>query len=74
MRALRQIRDDLQAAGIVPIGVAGRNPDFAALAGACGAAAVRVHDPDALNREPRQALLRRGPTLIEAITADFESP
>jgi len=70
--ALGQIRDDMQAAGIAPIGVVGRNPDFTALASASGAAAVRIHDPDALQREVRQALLRPGPTLIEAIAADFK--
>ena len=30
--ALGQIRDDMRAAGIAPIGVVGRNPDFVALA------------------------------------------
>jgi 5-guanidino-2-oxopentanoate decarboxylase len=69
--ALGQIRDDMQAAGIAPIGVVGRNPDLTALASACGAAAVRVHDANALHRELRLALLRAGPTLIEAIAADF---
>ncbi len=37
--ALGQIRDDMHAAGITPIGVVGRNPDFVALADACGAVA-----------------------------------
>ena len=70
--ALGQIRDDMQAAGIAPIGVVGRNPDFTAIASACGAAAVRVRNPNALRRELSHALLRPGPTLIEAIAADFE--
>jgi 5-guanidino-2-oxopentanoate decarboxylase len=30
--ALGQVRDDMQAAGIPPVGVAARNPDFIALA------------------------------------------
>jgi 5-guanidino-2-oxopentanoate decarboxylase len=68
--ALGQIRDDMQAAGIAPIGVVGRNPDFMAFAGACGAAAVRVQDPNALGRELHQALVRPGPTLIEAIAGN----
>ena len=71
--ALGQIRDDMQAAGIAPIGVVGRNPEFTAVASACGAAAVRVHDPNALHRELRQALLRPGPTLIEAIARRFRA-
>src|SRR5208282_6506335 len=42
--ALGQIRDDMVAAGIPQLGVIGRNPDFVALAHACGAEAYRVHD------------------------------
>jgi 5-guanidino-2-oxopentanoate decarboxylase len=69
--ALGQIRDDMQAAGIAPIGVVGRNPDFVALAGACGAAGVRVHDPAQLEQALRAALQRSGPTVLEAAAADF---
>jgi thiamine pyrophosphate-dependent acetolactate synthase large subunit-like protein len=50
----------------------GRNPDFMAFAGACGAAAVRVQDPNALGRELHRALVRPGPTLIEAIAGNFQ--
>ena len=69
--ALGQIRDDMQAAGIAPIGVHGRNPDFVALAAACGAAATRVHSPAQLRDAVRAALGRAGPTLVEAVAADF---
>jgi len=69
--ALGQIRDDMQAAGIVPIGVVGRNPDFVALAGACGASGVRVRADAQLAQEVRAALARSGPTLIEAVAGDF---
>jgi 5-guanidino-2-oxopentanoate decarboxylase len=69
--ALGQIRDDMQAAGIAPIGVHGRNPDFVALAAACGAAAVRVRSPEALTQAVQAALTRSGPTVVEAIAADF---
>jgi 5-guanidino-2-oxopentanoate decarboxylase len=72
--ALGQIRDDMRAAGIAPIGVVGRNPDFVALAAACGAAGARVHSPEELARELRSALARAGPTLIEAVAADFRRP
>jgi 5-guanidino-2-oxopentanoate decarboxylase len=71
--ALGQIRDDMRAAGIAPIGVVGRNPDFVALAGACGAAGARVHNPEELARELRTALARSGPTLLEAVSGDFRS-
>ena len=69
--ALGQIRDDMQAAGIAPIGVVGRNPDFVALAAAYGAAGARVRDPRQLTEAVRSALLRTGPTLIEVVAADF---
>jgi 5-guanidino-2-oxopentanoate decarboxylase len=70
--ALGQIRDDMVAAGIPQLGVIGRNPDFVALAKACGAEAYRVRDPAALTEAIRTALSQAGPTLIEAIAPDFE--
>jgi 5-guanidino-2-oxopentanoate decarboxylase len=69
--ALGQIRDDMQAAGIPPTAVVALNPDFLALARACGAEGVRARDPAALARSIRQAFTRKGPTLIEAVEADF---
>jgi 5-guanidino-2-oxopentanoate decarboxylase len=70
--ALGQIRDDMVAAGIPQLGVIGRNPDFIALAKACGAEAYRVRDPAALTEALRTALSHAGPTLIEVIASDFE--
>jgi 5-guanidino-2-oxopentanoate decarboxylase len=70
--ALGQIRDDMVAAGIPQLGVIGRNPDFVALAKACGAEGYRVRDPAALTEALRTALSHQGPTLIEAIAPDFE--
>ncbi len=70
-QALAQIRDDMLAAGIEPVGVAGRNPDFVGVAAACGAQGVRVHGPDALVQGVREALAARGPTLLEARDTDF---
>jgi thiamine pyrophosphate-dependent acetolactate synthase large subunit-like protein len=69
--ALGQIRDDMGAAGIPPLGVVARNPDFPALARAFGAEGVRVADPAALTEGLRRALRCKGPTLIEAVEADF---
>ena len=71
--ALGQIRDDMRAAGIAPIGVVGRNPDFVALADACGATGVRVHDTRALTQALRAALARPGPTLLEVIASDLRA-
>jgi 5-guanidino-2-oxopentanoate decarboxylase len=69
--ALGQIRDDMRAAGITPIGVVARNPDFVALAQACGAAGGRVRDATALATALRAALSRPGPTLLEVDATDF---
>jgi len=48
-----------------------RNPDFVALASACGAVGVRVHGAAALADALQAALARPGPTLVEAVAADF---
>jgi len=69
--ALGQIRDDMIAAGIPPTDVVARNPDFVALARACGAGAVRADNAAALTLAVRGALAAPGPTLIEAVAADF---
>jgi len=69
--ALAQIRDDMLAAGIEPVGVTGRNPDFVSLAAACGAQGLKVRGPDALVQGVRAALAARGPTLLEARDTDF---
>ncbi len=69
--ALGQIRDDMQAAGIPPVGVVARNPDFLAVARAFGAEGMRARGPAELTDGLRQALAHKGPTLIEAIESDF---
>jgi 5-guanidino-2-oxopentanoate decarboxylase len=69
--ALGQIRDDMIAAGIPPTDVVARNPDFVALARACGAAAVRAGNAAALVEAVQTALAHPGPTLIEAVAEDF---
>jgi 5-guanidino-2-oxopentanoate decarboxylase len=71
--ALGQIRDDMRAAGMTPIGVVARNPDFVALAHACGAAGARVPDVAALTEALHGALNRPGPTLIEVSATDFHA-
>jgi thiamine pyrophosphate-dependent acetolactate synthase large subunit-like protein len=53
--------------------VVGRNPDFVALARACGAAGTRVPDAASLESELASALARRGPTLLEVKASDFRA-
>ncbi len=69
--ALGQIRDDMRAASIAPVGVVGRNPDFVALAHACGAHGQRVRRSTELSAALVAALQRRGPTLIEVNEGEF---
>ncbi len=69
--ALGQIRDDMQAAGIPPVGVVALNPDFIAVARAFGAEGTRATNAAELTEAIRRALARKGPTLIEAVEADF---
>jgi thiamine pyrophosphate-dependent acetolactate synthase large subunit-like protein len=71
--ALGQIRDDMIAAGIPPTGVVGHNPDFPALARAYGAHGERVQGPAELSAAIQSARLRRGPTVLEAVEADFSA-
>jgi 5-guanidino-2-oxopentanoate decarboxylase len=69
--ALGQIRDDMVAAGIGEVGVVAQNPDFQALAKACGANAARARNAGELTNAIARALTASGPTLIEAREADF---
>jgi len=69
--ALGQIRDDMIAADIPPLGVIAQNPDFVALARACGARAERPRDAAALTDAVRTAFDQPGPTLIEIAATDF---
>jgi 5-guanidino-2-oxopentanoate decarboxylase len=69
--ALGQIRDDMVAAGIGEVGVVARNPDFSALAKACGANAALARNPEELTRAIVRALDASGPSLIEAREPDF---
>jgi 5-guanidino-2-oxopentanoate decarboxylase len=69
--ALGQIRDDMIAAGIPATAVVARNPDFVALAKACGASGVRTAGAAALTDALRTALYAAGPTLIEIDAGSF---
>jgi acetolactate synthase I/II/III large subunit len=64
-RGYGEIRDQMKAAGIEPIGVDLRVPDLPRLGEAFGGAGLRVDDPDELAPALRAALERPGPTVIE---------
>jgi thiamine pyrophosphate-dependent acetolactate synthase large subunit-like protein len=59
------------AAGIPATAVVARNPDFVALAKACGASGVRTAGAAALTDALRAALYAAGPTLIEIDAGSF---
>ncbi|WP_342243458.1 5-guanidino-2-oxopentanoate decarboxylase [Pseudomonas sp. OTU5201] len=63
--ALGQIRDDMLALDIEPLGVLPRNPDFAGLARAFGCAVKQPQSLDELERDLRTGFGHPGVTLIE---------
>jgi len=69
--ALGQIRDDMLAADIAPLGVVAQNPDFTLLARACGVRSQRLGDAAALRAAILAAQDAAGPTLIEIVAAKF---
>jgi len=62
---LKQIQDDMKERGIDLVGVTGINPDFIALAQACGCRAARIDSAQGLTDAIRRALDADRPTLIE---------
>ncbi|MCY1535007.1 putative 2-ketoarginine decarboxylase AruI [compost metagenome] len=63
--ALGQIRDDMLALDIEPLGVLPRNPDFAGLARAFGCAVKQPQSLDELEQDLRGGFGHPGVTLIE---------
>lgn len=54
--------------GLTPLGTALNNPDFAAVAAACGLSGIRVERPGDLEPALRQALAAPGPTVLDVAT------
>ncbi len=69
-RGLKQIEDGMIERGIEPVGVDGDNPDFQALALACGCNAVRIDSAQALTEAINGAFAADRPTLIEVNESD----
>ncbi len=63
--ALLQIFDDMQNANIKPIGVTQKNPDFIALAHACGWQAKPVAGLRTLGSDLEKAFVQPGPVLLQ---------
>ncbi len=63
--ALQQIKDDMIAQEIEPVGVLGLNPDFVALAKACHCSAITIDSAEGLSSAVRNAFGNDRPTLIE---------
>ncbi|MCP4188054.1 MAG: 5-guanidino-2-oxopentanoate decarboxylase [Gammaproteobacteria bacterium] len=68
--ALQQIKDDMIAREIEPVGVLGINPDFIALAQSCHCAALAIDSAEGLSEAVKNAFKHDRPTLIEIIETD----
>lgn len=67
-------KNRMEAAGLNTLGSLLDNPDFCAVAEACGASARRVTNAAELEQALREALAAGKPALIEAIVADTPVP
>jgi len=72
-RAFGEIREDMTAKGVAPIGVSPTPPDFAALARAFGCAGAVVEDLDSLGEAIAEGLARTVPTVVD-IRAEAVAP
>lgn len=68
--ALQQIKDDMIARDIEPVGVLGINPDFIALAQSCRCSAVTIDSAETLSVAVKNAFNNDRPTLIEINESD----
>ncbi|MFF9819131.1 pyruvate dehydrogenase [Streptomyces sp. NPDC014006] len=66
--ALSMVELEMLVAGLPPHGTANKNPDFAAVARACGAHGVRVEKPKQLAGALKGAFRHKGPALVDVVT------
>jgi pyruvate dehydrogenase (quinone) len=59
---------EMKASGLLESGTRLRNPDFAAVARACGIHGVRVEDPGDLEAAVTDVLAHDGPALLDVVT------
>ncbi|MEG3626858.1 pyruvate dehydrogenase [Streptomyces poriticola] len=66
--SLGMVELEMLVAGLPSYGTANRNPDFAAVAEACGAFGVRVEKPKQLAGALKAAFRHKGPALVDVVT------
>ena len=71
---LEQIRDDMNAVGIQPVGVTQKNPDFGMLAAACGWEHAIVDRLGALDEALEQLFATPGPGMLEIAAQEMFPP
>jgi len=65
--ALGFIEIEQKSTGFLDFGTDFKNPNFAAVAEACGIRGVRIEDPSEVEGKVREALNHNGPVLIDAV-------
>lgn len=63
---------EMKAAGLLDFGTSLQNPNFAALAGACGIQGFRVEKADGVEDSLRQAFAHPGPALVDVLVHRHE--
>ncbi|MEU1295386.1 MULTISPECIES: pyruvate dehydrogenase [unclassified Streptomyces] len=66
--SLGMVELEMLVAGLPSYGTTNRNPDFAAVARACGAHGVRVEKPKDLAGALKSAFKHKGPALVDIVT------
>ncbi|MGW5231505.1 pyruvate dehydrogenase [Streptomyces nodosus] len=66
--SLGMVELEMMVAGLPSYGTATKNPDFAAVARACGAYGIRVEKPKQLEGALKDAFRHRGPALVDIVT------
>jgi pyruvate dehydrogenase (quinone) len=66
--SLSMVELEMLVAGLPSYGTTNHNPDFAAVARACGAFGVRVEKPKQLAGALKDAFKHRGPALVDVVT------
>jgi pyruvate dehydrogenase (quinone) len=66
--SLGMVELEMLVAGLPSYGTTNKNPDFAAVARACGAYGVRVEKPKQLAGALKDAFAHRGPALVDIVT------